>query len=214
MPESHQSLLRDPSEESQTYLTYAAATAELRTKLIRKEKDHRIQYYLISVLFNLIAVAQVIVGAAITALGPSGGEHTLAITILGAFNTSIAGLLALLKGRGLPERLRKNSTEISKVLDIIQERETLLRYGNSNVSDDEVCVLLQEAFQLYASAEQVIEGNQPDTYADGRKPQDSVTSTEMNGISSHMAGTGRMNGKKRQIDEELGTVNHTEGFQG
>ncbi|KAJ5335883.1 uncharacterized protein N7506_003905 [Penicillium brevicompactum] len=73
MPKSHQSLLRDSSEESQTYLTYVAATAELRAKLIRKEEDHRFQYYLISVVFNLIAVAQIIVGAAITALGPSGG---------------------------------------------------------------------------------------------------------------------------------------------
>ena len=147
MPESHQSLLRDSSKKSQTYLTYMAATAKLQTKLIRKEKDHRFQYYLVSVVFNLITVTQTIVGAAITALGPSGGEHTLAITILGAFNTSIAGLLALLKGRGLPERLKKNSTEISKVLEIIQERETLLRYSNSNVSDDEVYVLLQENFQ-------------------------------------------------------------------
>ncbi|KAJ6089237.1 hypothetical protein N7467_004453 [Penicillium canescens] len=155
MPESHQSTLRDSSEESQTYLTYAAATASLRKKLIRKEKDHRFQYHLMSVVFNLIAVAQIIVGAAITALGPSGGEHTLAITILRTFNTSIAGLLALLKGRGLPERLRRNSTEISKVLDFIQERGTLLRYGNSHVSDDEISVLLQEAFRSYASAEQI-----------------------------------------------------------
>lgn len=59
-------------------------------------------------VFNLIAIAQIVVGAAITALGPSGGEHKLAITILGAVNTSIAGLLAFLKGRGLPERLRRN----------------------------------------------------------------------------------------------------------
>lgn len=214
MPESHQSTLTDSSEESQTYLTYAAATADLQKKLIRKEKEHRFQYHLISVVFNLIAVAQIVVGAAITALGPSGGEHTLAITILGAFNTSIAGLLALLKGRGLPERLRRNSTEISKVLDFIQERETLLRYGNSYVSDDEISVLLQEAFQSYASAEQIIEGNQPDTYADGRKPQDSVASNEMNGTSSRTAGTSGTSGKRRQIDEELGTVNNTEGFQG
>jgi hypothetical protein len=213
MPESHQSTLRDSSEESQTYLTYAAATADLQKKLIRKEKEHRFQYHLISVVFNLIAVAQIVVGAAITALGPSGGEHTTAITILGAFNTSIAGLLALLKGRGLPERLRRNSTEISKVLDLIQERETLLRYGSSHVSDDEISVLLQEAFQSYASAEQIIEGNQPDTYADGRKPQDSVASNEVNGIPSHTAETSGTSGKRRQIDEELGTVNNTEGFQ-
>jgi len=212
MPESHQSPPRDSLDESQTYLTYAAATAELRKKLVRKEKNQRYQYHIISIVFDLIAIAQIIVGASITALGPSGDKHMLAITILGAFNTSIAGLLALLKGRGLPERLRRNSFEIAKTLDLIQETATLLRYGNSHVSNDEISVLLQEVFQAYASAEQVIEGNRPDTYADARNPRGSVAGTETNGASSHTAVTSGTGGKKRQIDEEQGTVDNTEAF--
>ncbi|OGE47381.1 hypothetical protein PENARI_c046G10062 [Penicillium arizonense] len=144
MRESHHSLPRDSSNESRTHLTYAAATAGLQKKLNSNEKDQRFQYHLISIVFNLIAIAQVTIGAAITALGPSAGEHMLAITILGAFNT-IAGLSVLLKGA------------IS------------LSYGNSHVSDDGIIILLQDVFLAYASAEQIIEENQPDTYTDVKK---------------------------------------------
>lgn len=82
------------------------------------------------------------------------------------------------------------------------------------MSDEEVHILLQQAFQSYASVAQVIEGNQLDIYANGKKPQDYITSMEMNGISSHTAGTGGTNGKKRQINEESDTIDHTKGFHG
>ncbi|KAJ5473368.1 hypothetical protein N7475_002934 [Penicillium sp. IBT 31633x] len=206
MSESHQSNLQDSYDESQIYIAYEAATADLQKKLSRKEKHLRFQYLLISSAFNLIAIAQVILGAAITALGPSGGDHKLAITILGAFNTSIAGLLALLKGRGLPERMRRNMIEIAKVSDFIQEKATLLRYGNSHISDSEISLLLQETFQAYASAQEIIERNQTDTYADERMPQASVVATGMTGSSSQTAVTSKTNGKTPQIDEEMGIV--------
>ncbi|KAJ5506917.1 hypothetical protein PEX1_021940 [Penicillium expansum] len=206
MPEYHQQTPIDSSDESQIYLTYEAATSQLRRKLTRKGKEERFQYQLISIVFNLIAITQIILGAAITALGPSAGEHVLAITILGALNTSIAGLLALLKGRGLPERLRRNSIEIAKVLDIIQERTILLRYGNTQTSNDGISSHLQEAFRAYTYAQQIIDGNQPDTYTVGRKNHNSVAATDMNGSSSETTVTNEASGKRRQIDEEMGNV--------
>lgn len=206
MSEYHQQTSIDSSDESHIYLTYKAATGELRKKLTRKGKKQRFQYQLISIVFNLIAIAQIILGAIITALGPSAGEHVLAITILGAFNTSIAGLLALLKGRGLPERLRRNSIEIARVLDFIEERATLLRYGNTQTSNNGVSVLLQEAFQAYNSAEQIIEGNQPDNYTNGKKTQTSVSATEVNGSPSYTTVTNASIGKRRQTDEEMGNI--------
>src|SRR4051812_38651985 len=129
MPDSLQLHRQDHHDLPQGYLTFVAATSELRRKLGRKVKHQKAQYHLVDFAFNLLAVAQVMIGAAITALGPNGGEHMLAITILGAFNTSIAGILALLKGRGYPQRLRRNMVELENVLDFIQERGVLLRYG-------------------------------------------------------------------------------------
>jgi len=208
MSDLHQSSPQDSYDEPQIYVSYEAATADLRNELMRKEKHLRFQYQLISVVFNLIAIAQIIIGATITALGPSGGEHILSITILGAFNTSIAGLLALLKGRGLPERLRRNMIEISKVSEFIQERAILLRYGNSGISHDEISTLLQEVFREYNVAQQIIERNETDTYSDERVPQNPVAYEDtVNGPPSQPEVDGKKSGKARQMDEEMGTVN-------
>jgi hypothetical protein len=157
MSGSYKSSLKNYSDKTQSYSTFKTATAYLQNKLIRMEKDQRFQYQLISILFNLIAIVQIIAGAAITALGPTGGKHVLAITVLGAVNTSVAGLLALLKGRGLPERLRRNSIELANVSDLIRERATLLRYGNSHVYNDGLSHILQEVFTAYTSAKQIID---------------------------------------------------------
>lgn len=201
MSESHLPNPQSTPDEPQIYLTYEAATADLQKKLIRKKQHQRAQYRLISAIFNLLAIAQIIIGAAITALGPSGGEHILAITILGAFNTSIAGLLALLKGRGLPQRLRRNMGELSKVLDFIQERATMLRYGSSPVPNSENSLLLQDAFQRYTIAQQIIERNEPDTFDDRNM-------SEGNSFPSPTASTTR-GGRGRQTDEEVGTSGET-----
>lgn len=41
----------------------------------------------------------------------------VAITLLGAINTVIAGLLALIKGQGLPDRLYHDRAEFRRVQD-------------------------------------------------------------------------------------------------
>jgi hypothetical protein len=203
MPDSLQLHQQDHHDLPQDYLTFEAATSELRRKLGRKVKHQKAQYHLIGFAFNLLAVAQVMIGAAITALGPSGGEHMLAITILGAFNTSIAGVLALLKGRGFPQRLRRNMVELENVLDFIQERGVLLRYGESEVLHDGDA-LIRDVFQRYITAQQIIESNQPDTYAGGTTPHSSVD-PESVGFSSQTAATTDLRGKGRQLDEEMGS---------
>lgn len=68
-----------------------------------------------------LCAQQLVVGATLTVLGPSAGSHPRTITILGAVNTGVAGLLGLLKGNGLPDRLRKDGFELRKVLDYIEE---------------------------------------------------------------------------------------------
>lgn len=123
-----------PFEEPPNHQLFQTATTHIREKLISQERHQRAQYHLFNTLFNLLTIAQVIIGAAITALGPLGDQHMLAITILGALNTSIAGLLALLKGRGLPQRLRRNMSELSKVIDHIEELKIQVKdhYVNAN----------------------------------------------------------------------------------
>jgi hypothetical protein len=49
--------------------------------------------------------------------GPSAGDHVIVITVLGAVNTVVAGVLALVKGQGLPDRLFHDRAEFQRLLD-------------------------------------------------------------------------------------------------
>ncbi|KAJ5811566.1 hypothetical protein N7474_007867 [Penicillium riverlandense] len=193
-----------PPEEPPNYQVFETATTSIREKLLSRERRQRVQYYLFYVLFNLLTIAQVIIGAAITALGPLGDQHKLAITVLGAFNTSIAGLLALLKGRGLPQRLRRNMAELSKVLDHIEEQTVLLRYGNRKVSKDGIDASIEDVLKQYMNAKDIIERNQPDTYTDGELSKPPASDIEVEGSPSHQADNSVINGKRRGTDEEMG----------
>lgn len=63
----------------------------------------RRKYENFTVLINVALVLQLIVAAALTALGASNSNHR-AVTAFGGVNTVIAGFLTYLKGSGLPNR--------------------------------------------------------------------------------------------------------------
>ena len=80
-------------------------------------------------------------------------------------NTSTAGVLALLKGQGLPDRLRKDEYEMRKVQDFIEERESRLVVGGAGTLDtEELDELLQQVFAKYNAARDTAEMNRPDSY--------------------------------------------------
>lgn len=72
------------------------------------------QYLSSSLIFNLSLVLQVLLGAAITALG-SSDTHSIAVTISAATNTVIAGLLALMHNSGLPGRYKSDWNEFEEL---------------------------------------------------------------------------------------------------
>lgn len=211
MPEPSQPSSQTSPDKENVHEAYMDATSNLRRKLIQEKRHLKLQYWISTVVFNLLTMVQVIIGAVITALGPSAADHMVAITVLGAINTSCAGLLALLKGRGLPQRLRGSMIEISKVLDFIQDTSVLLKYDKSRVSNTGVGPLLEETFQKYASAEQLIEGNQPDTFASGIKPPVNTNATDLEDGQGQGPATYKANGKGRQIDEEMGVSDRSRG---
>lgn len=56
-------------------------------------------------------------GALFLFRGPTAGDHVIAITLLGAINTVIAGVLALVRGQGLPDRLYHDKAEYQRLQD-------------------------------------------------------------------------------------------------
>jgi hypothetical protein len=146
---------------------FEAATSGLSKRLRAQEKHKTRLYYLFSTLCNLLAILQLMVGATITALGPSSDSHMIAITSLGALNTVVAGILALMKGRGLPQRHQKDLVEIRKVKTFLKQVAMRLKYGGWDQGNANVASLIEEAFARYKTMQDVIDINQPDAYLNG-----------------------------------------------
>lgn len=132
--------------------------------VIEEQRKRAWQHFSISWALNIVHFAQVVIGATLTALGPNSSRYSVAITVLGAVNTVIAGLLALMKGQGLPERLHKDEMEFRKLQDWIEETEALLATGIIGRDRREVGVLVESAFRKYNSAKLSEENNRPDNY--------------------------------------------------
>lgn len=91
-------------------------------RIVDAELKARIQYYTSASIINTGLLAQIVIAAALTALGASNGSH-IAVTILGSANTIIAGGMTYLKGQGLPERLLSYANGLRKVREHLEERE-------------------------------------------------------------------------------------------
>jgi hypothetical protein len=136
----------------------------LYKEIIDSQTRRSRQYHIVEILFYLALGTQIIIGATLTALGPVSKLHSTAITILGVVNTTTAGVLALLKGQGLPDRLRKDEFEMRKVQDFIEETESRLVVGGQGTLDtEELDELLQQVFAKYNAARDTAEMNRPDS---------------------------------------------------
>ncbi|KAL3444579.1 hypothetical protein BJX65DRAFT_283182 [Aspergillus insuetus] len=155
---------RNPTSPNETF---RHATASLSQKLRAQETQKFFSYQLYSIIFVLLTIFQLMVGATITALGPFSAKYMVVITILGAVNTVIAGLLAFMEGRGLPQRHRKDLAEIRKVQTYIAGAEIKLKYGDRGRAIRDVDSFIEEARTRYERMQNVIDMNHPDSYADG-----------------------------------------------
>lgn len=141
-----------------------SGTRGVYKELITQQRRLRMQYIFMDSLVYLCHGLQIVIGATLTALGPTGQHHTFAITLLGAINTGVAGILALMKGQGLPERWRKNAGELAKVQDFVEETEALLVMDGGRRSEEEVEGLVKEVFERYEAAKYTAESNRPENY--------------------------------------------------
>lgn len=73
---------------------------------------------------NSLYVVQIFVAATITGLASYHG-HEIPLTVLGAVNAILAGLMALIKGQGLPVRLRRSRDQFQNVMKTIENTERM-----------------------------------------------------------------------------------------
>ncbi|KAJ4269949.1 hypothetical protein NW762_001620 [Fusarium torreyae] len=117
-------------------------------------------YHFASTIRWVLLILQLILGASLTALGSMSYKDGTPITVLGAANTVIAGLLALLHNSGLPDRYRYDKAEFEQVEDHIRE---LLTTGLVR-ADKSVNDVLAECYDMYHHAKTTVEANMPAAY--------------------------------------------------
>ncbi|OAA61812.1 hypothetical protein SPI_04671 [Niveomyces insectorum RCEF 264] len=141
-------------------------------RVLKEERSKTFRFHVINTVVNTCHVVQILVGAALTTLGPGAASHTVAITTLGAANTVIAGLLALFKSQGLPERMHKDAVEFRRLKDWIEETDALLATGIIGRNRKEVGMLVESAFKKYNAVLASEEINKPDNYVRQQPEED------------------------------------------
>lgn len=125
-----------------------------------REVKAKRQYKVFSTLISTCLGLQIIVAAALTALGAANGSHS-AVTVFGAINTVIAGFLTYLKGSGLPNRMKYYQHEWAKVREYIEQRERDLSYTHDYIDVHEEVNIIR---RMYEEVRADVENNIPDRF--------------------------------------------------
>ncbi|KAL9004135.1 MAG: hypothetical protein Q9188_003033 [Gyalolechia gomerana] len=132
-------------------------------RIIAEEKTARFQFYFAASVINTCYFGQIVVAAALTALGASSANH-IVITVLGALNTVIAGILTYLKGQGLPNRLRQYWNGLRKCREFIEEKERECAAEGWEEEGMDIEHEIDVMVKMYHDVRQTAEDNTPDTY--------------------------------------------------
>ncbi|KAJ4315895.1 hypothetical protein N0V94_005723 [Neodidymelliopsis sp. IMI 364377] len=138
----------------------AAPNLGIYNRVCHREAEAKRGYKFASVLINSCLGLQVIVAAALTAMGAANTNH-VSITAFGAINTVIAGILTYLKGSGLPNRIRWYENEWKKVREYIEQRERDFSRPNCQLDVQEVVQIVEA---MYEEVKADIQNNTPEAY--------------------------------------------------
>lgn len=178
-------------------------------RVVHNEQRSKKGYKRFSWLINSCLGLQIIVAAALTAMGAAGTNHS-AVTVFGAINTVIAGVLTFLKGSGLPNRLRYYQTEWKWVREFIEQRER--DFSRPGCSLD-VHAVVEIVEKMYEEVKMDLEASEPDRFAGFRKgpKKDGGTNgeTKFAPVSLPRIGNERLSEKLKEMESGFGSrVNH------
>lgn len=153
---------------------WKVSSKSLYGRTVDQLHSQRLAYNFSATLNNVLLLSQVVLGAALTALGASASSHLL-ITLFGATQTIIAGLVAYLKSRGQPMRAKMYRDDLERLVDDIENSEVMWRgisegaHGYDDIDTDEVTVRSEVArlTRLYDRAIRLNGQNSPDSYNAG-----------------------------------------------
>ena len=139
--------------------TRPAPNEGIYKRTVDEEARVKFRFRVSSYVVNGSGLLQIIVAAALTALGAANGPKG-AVTVLGAANTIMAGLLTYLKGQGLPTRLEQYLHLLRTLREHIEEREReFLEPGCQMDVDEEIL----RVAKMYQEVRQTAQDNAPGT---------------------------------------------------
>lgn len=147
----------------------------LYARALQRRRNQSFLYAFAATLINGLLLSQVVLGAALTALAASNSSRVL-ITVFGALNTVIAGVIAFLKSRGQPLRARMFRDDLDRVVDEIESSAVMWLgisqgvHGYDAIDTDEQVTVRSEVARLtrlYDRAVKANTTNDPDLYAAG-----------------------------------------------
>jgi hypothetical protein len=129
-------------------------------RVCHREAQAKRGYKFATVFINGCLGAQIVVAAALTAMGAANSSH-VGVTAFGAINTVIAGILTYLKGSGLPNRIRYYEQEWKRVREYIEQRERDFSRQDCRLDVNEVVATIEA---MYEQVKSDIQTNTPDSY--------------------------------------------------
>jgi hypothetical protein len=130
-------------------------------RVVHNELTAKMGYKSFSLFINGCLGVQIVVAAALTAMGAAGANRS-AVTAFGAINTVIAGILTFLKGSGLPNRLKYYQEEWKRVREFIEQRE---RDFSRPGCDLDLLGVISMLEKMYESVKLDLEQSMPDRFA-------------------------------------------------
>jgi hypothetical protein len=153
-----------PSNLPQNARHPVIARRSLYGRAVHRRNAQNRTYLLTASLSNTLLLSQVVLGAALTGLGASASSHIL-ITVFGALNTIIAGVVAYLKSRGQPMRARMFRDDLDRVVDEMENSEVMWLgiqsgvHGYDEIAIDDSISVRSEVARLTRLYDKVVKNN-------------------------------------------------------
>lgn len=178
-------------------LSRAGQNVGIYASTVSREVSARRRYTFYSLLITGCLGLQVLIAAALTALGAASATHTV-ITVFGAVNTAIATFHSYLQGYGLPGRFKYYQNGWYKLRELIEQRERefscAAMFGTALPKGVTLESAVTEIENLYRQTLQDVEATEPERFA-------GVTSSSGAGKSSNAAGTASATGVTDTAEE-------------
>lgn len=128
------------------------------TRVISNETKAARGFRFFNFLINTCLGIQIVVAAAVTALGAASGPHS-AVTAFGAINTIMAGVLTYLRGSGLPDRLKAAQNKWKSIREYIEQREREFCLVGCDLNVQEEIFVVESMYQSLKAEMELAKSN-------------------------------------------------------